>query len=137
MKTALIKSILGFSLLGAAFGSPLAAQKSPSNLSTSPGKATPLERVDLGESTRMAGEVTRFLQQPKLAETVALAKSDKASSEEAARNPGAFLAKHGVAVPQNIQVGFQPSGGQGAGLTIRVEIVIRCCPPSAKITISW
>ncbi len=116
-------------------GAPAVAQR-PTAAGTAD-KSRPVERIDLSESSRATADAGRFLQQPKLAEAIAAARADKASSEEAARNPQEFLTKRGVMVPRNMEIKFDPSSGGGTASKVKVEVTIRCCPLNIKITISW
>jgi hypothetical protein len=96
---------------------------------------TPVEKIDLGESSRAAADVSRFLAQPKLAEVLAAARGDKAKAEEARRNANEFLARNGVQVPANAKIVLDPSGDGAAKLKVKIEI--SCCPLTIVITIRF
>jgi hypothetical protein len=136
MKRNLIVSAFVISVVCTAFAASLAVGQN----STAAGRqaaniGTPVDKIDLGESSRAAADVSRFLAQPKLAEVLTAARADKAKAEEARRNGNEFLVRNGVQVPANTKVVIDPSGGGAAKVKVKVEI--SCCPLTIVITISW
>ena len=136
MKRTALVSVAVISILCTAFVASLALGQN-SNVAgrQAANVGTPVEKIDLGESSRAAADVSRFLAQPKLADVLTAARSDKAKAEEARRNANEFLARNGVQVPANTKVVIDPSGGGAAKVKVKVEI--SCCPLTIVITISW
>lgn len=95
------------------------------------------ERVDLSEVSRASQDVSRFLAQPKLAEALAKAKSDKAAGGEASQNANAYLAKEGVQVPGNMKVLIDTPAVGGIASKIKWSITYTCCPSTITIKVSW
>ncbi|MFH1177734.1 MAG: hypothetical protein V1750_10035 [Acidobacteriota bacterium] len=119
-----------------ALAAPSAFGQEPNLTSRSAASSgTPIERMDLGESSKACAEVSRFLAQPKLSEALAAIRADKKKAEEARRNANEFLAQYGVRVPAGVKVKIDPSGGAAA--KVKVDVKITCCPLTVVITISW
>lgn len=97
------------------------------------------ERQELGELVKCTNEVSMWLRNPRLAEAIAKARSDKMSREEAQRNPALYLMKFGISVPQGTKVEFQPEpqGGGAANRLKGIEIKVSCCPLTVVITIRF
>ena len=133
-----------FSLMAFGAGSAFAQTERAAN---PPGIAIPLSqagkniapvitaKVDLSEASQASQDVSRFLAQPKLAEALAKANSDKSAGGEAAQNGNSYLAKQGVQVPGNMTVEIRPSASGGVASKIRVEVELSCCPFKGKIII--
>ena len=108
---------------------------SPSSQTGAVSASALVEQVDLGEVSRGTQEVSRFLAQPKLAEALVKAKSDKSAGAEAAKDGNAYLAKQGIQVPANTAVLIKSPVGGGGAFKIRVEVEISYPPLKGKIII--
>lgn len=96
-------------------------------------------KVDLSEASQASQDVSRFLAQPKLAEALAKANSDKSAGGEAAQNGNSYLAKQGVQVPGNMTVKIKPSasGGVASKPKPKVKVEVECCPVKVVIVITF
>ena len=101
------------------------------------GEQTSDALVNLREASQASQDVSRFLAQPKLAEALAKANSEKSAGGEAAQNGNSYLAKQGVQVPGNMTVQIKPSASGGVASKTKVEVEISCCPAKIKIIITF
>ena len=101
------------------------------------GEQTSDAQVNLREASQASQDVSRFLAQPKLAEALAKAKSDRSMGAEAAQNGNAYLTKQGVQVLGNMTVQIKPSASGGVTSKTKVEVEISCCPAKIKIIIHF
>jgi len=127
-----------FSLMALGAGSAFAQTERPASsgpgMSISPAQ---FEKVDLREASQASQDVSRFLAQPKLAEALAKANSDKSAGGEAAQNGNSYLAKQGVQVPGNMTVQIKPSASGGVASKPKVKVEVECCPVKVVIIITF
>ena len=132
-----------FSLFALGAGSAFAQAERPApglpspsgpGISISPAQ---FEKVDLREASQASQDVSRFLAQPKLAEALAKANSDKSAGGEAAQNGNSYLAKQGIQVPGNMTVMIKPASGGGVASKIKIRVEFECCPGKVVIIITF
>ena len=101
------------------------------------GEQTSDAQVNLREASQAHQDVSRFLAQPKLAEALAKANSDKSAGGEAAQNGNSYLAKQGIQVPGNMTVIIKPASGGGVASKIKIRVEFECCPGKVVIIITF